>query len=142
MHEFEHDRDAVSFGLEAAAALGVSPDRVFKTLVIQTDRAADKGLVVVVIPVDRQVDLKAVARELHCKRSVLADPVIAERTTGYLVGGISPVGQKRSLPTLIDAAANQHDTILVSGGRRGFDVELSATDLIRMTGAGVAALTR
>jgi Cys-tRNA(Pro)/Cys-tRNA(Cys) deacylase len=120
----------------------VAAGRVFKTLVIQTDRAADKGLAVAVIPVDKQLDLKAVARELGCKRAVLADPVVAERTTGYLVGGISPVGQKCQLATLIDGTATGHGTILVSGGRRGVEVELTAEDLMRVTGARPADLTR
>jgi Cys-tRNA(Pro)/Cys-tRNA(Cys) deacylase len=142
VHEFEHERDAASFGLEAAAALGVDAGRVFKTLVIQTDRAADKGLAVAVIPVDKQLDLKAVSRELGCKRSVLADPAVAERTTGYLVGGISPVGQKRQLATLIDGTATDHATILVSAGRRGVEVELTAEDMMRVTGARAADLTR
>lgn len=142
VHEFAHDRNADSFGLEAAAALGVAADRVFKTLVVQTDRPKDNGLVVAVVPVDRQLDLKALARETGCKRAVLADPALAQRTTGYVVGGISPIGQKRSLLTVVDASAAGHVTILVSGGRRGLDVDLAPADLVRVTGARVAAIVR
>lgn len=141
-HEFEHDRDAESYGLEAADALNVTPGRVFKTLVAQTDRAADKGLVVAIVPVDRQLDLKALARELGCKRAILADTADAERSTGYLVGGISPIGQKRPLVTVLDRSAFAHETILVSGGRRGLDIELSPTDLAAVAGAKAADVAR
>ncbi|HWC22454.1 MAG TPA: Cys-tRNA(Pro) deacylase [Flexivirga sp.] len=141
-HEFEHDRDAGSYGLEAAAALRVEPERVFKTLVAQTDRAADKGLVVAIVPVDRQLDLKALAREFGCKRATLAESSAAERSSGYLVGGISPVGQKRRLATVLDSSATTHETILVSGGRRGLDIELTPADLVAATGARVAAVAR
>lgn len=141
-HEFEHDRDAESYGLEAASALGVAAERVFKTLVAQTDRRAEKGLVVAIVPVDRQLDLKALARELSCKRAALADAAAAERSSGYLVGGISPIGQKRPLVTVLDRSATAFDTILVSGGRRGLDVELSPADLVAVTGAHVADVAR
>lgn len=140
--EFEHDQRADSYGLEAASALHVTPDRVFKTLVAQTDRAVDKGLVVAIVPVDRQLDLKALARETGCKRAVLADATAAERSTGYLVGGISPIGQKRSLATVLDTSAVAHETILVSGGRRGLDIELSPADLMAATGADLADIAR
>lgn len=142
VHEFEHDQGAGSFGLEAATLLEVAPDRVFKTLVAQTDRPVDKGLVVAVVPVGRQLDLKALARELRCKRAILADSALAERTTGYLVGGISPLGQKRPLPTVIDGSAMAHETVLVSGGRRGLDVELAAADLMRLTAGRAARIAR
>ncbi|MFC6706982.1 Cys-tRNA(Pro) deacylase [Flexivirga alba] len=141
-HEFEHDRDAESYGLEAAAALQVEPERVFKTLVAHTDRATDKGLVVAIVPVDKQLDLKALAREFGCKRATLADAAAAERSSGYLVGGISPIGQKRPLATVLDRSAKAHETILVSGGRRGLDIELAPADLIAVTGAQVADLVR
>ncbi|MBB2891640.1 Cys-tRNA(Pro)/Cys-tRNA(Cys) deacylase [Flexivirga oryzae] len=142
VHEFEHDRGAASFGMEAAEVLGVAPERVFKTLVAQTDRAADKGLVVAAVPVDKQLDLKALARELGCKRAALADPAVAERTTGYLVGGISPLGQKRALRTVVDESALSCETVLVSGGRRGLDVELAPADLLRLTDASAASIAR
>jgi Cys-tRNA(Pro)/Cys-tRNA(Cys) deacylase len=142
VHEFEHDRGAASFGLEAAELLGVPPARVFKTLVAQTDLATDKGLAVAVVPVDRQLDLKALARELHCKRATLADPAVTQRTTGYLTGGISPLGQKRSLVTVVDESAAGHGTVLVSGGRRGLDVELAPADLLRLTGGRLGPIAR
>ncbi|RNI24898.1 Cys-tRNA(Pro) deacylase [Flexivirga caeni] len=142
VHEFEHDPGAESFGLEAAQVLGVAPGRVFKTLVVQTDRSVDKGLVVAVVPVGAQLDLRALAREIDCKRAVLADSGVAERTTGYLVGGISPLGQKRALLTVVDASAAGHGTVLVSGGRRGLDVELAPADLVRLTSGRLAAVTR
>ncbi|NNG40976.1 Cys-tRNA(Pro) deacylase [Flexivirga sp. ID2601S] len=135
LRAYEHDPDMRSFGAEAAAELGVEPDRVFKTLVVQTDRTADKGLVVAVVPVAGQLDLKALAREIGCKKAALADPALAARVTGYLVGGISPIGQKRRLHTVVDEGALRHPTILVSGGRRGLDVALSPADLIAVTGA-------
>ncbi|GGB35980.1 Cys-tRNA(Pro)/Cys-tRNA(Cys) deacylase [Flexivirga endophytica] len=141
-HEFVHDAAVESFGLEAATALGVAAERVFKTLVAQLDRSQDKGLVVAIVPVDRQLDLKALAREFGCKRAAMADATIVERTTGYLVGGISPIGQKRSLATVLDRSATSHPTILVSGGRRGLDVELTPADLVSVSRARVADVAR
>lgn len=140
--EYDHDPGAQSYGLEAAELLQIEPARVFKTLVAQTDRSADKGLVVAVLPVDHQLDLKALAREVRCKRAVLADPVVAERTTGYVVGGISPVGQKRPLVTIVDASALRHRSILVSGGRRGLDLELAPEGLLRATDGRTATIAR
>lgn len=128
--------------MEAAAALEVSPERVFKTLVAQTDRSKDKGLVVAIVPVHRQLDLKALAREFGCKRATLADASLVERTTGYLVGGISPVGQKRPLDTVLDSSATGLPTMLVSGGRRGLDLELAPADLLRVTSARAAPIAR
>jgi Cys-tRNA(Pro)/Cys-tRNA(Cys) deacylase len=111
---------------------------VFKTLLLDSGR----GLAVAVVPVDRQLDLKAVAGALGVKTATMAEPAAAERSTGYVVGGISPVGQKRALPTVLDSSALQHDTVFVSGGRRGLDLELAPADLVRVTGATVAALGR
>ena len=135
---YDHDPAAESFGLEAAVALGVDPARVFKTLLVEVEA----GLGVGIVPVDRQLDLKAVASALSAKRAAMADPAVAERTTGYVVGGISPLGQKKSLPTVLDTTAEQFATILVSGGKRGFDIELAPADLVRLTGATVAAVAR
>lgn len=136
VREYEHDPRATNFGLEAAEALRVEPGRVFKTLL-----AADgKSLVVAVVPVDRSLDLKALAAVLGVKRLTMADPAAAERSTGMVVGGISPVGQKRALRTVIDESALLHETILVSGGRRGLDVELAPGDLVRVTAALVAGI--
>jgi Cys-tRNA(Pro)/Cys-tRNA(Cys) deacylase len=135
---YEHDPAAESFGLEAAEALGVDPARVFKTLLVDTG----SGLAVGVVPVDRLLDLKAMASALGAKRVSMADPVLAERSTGYVVGGISPIGQKRSLPTVVDASAREHDTVLVSGGRRGLDLELAPADLIAVTAAVLGPIAR
>lgn len=135
---YAHDPSAGSFGLEAAAALGVEPERVFKTLL------ADVGgeLVVGIVPVTSRLDLKAVAAAVGAKRATMADPAVAERRTGYVVGGISPFGQKLAHRTVVDETAELYDTIYVSGGRRGFDIELSPGDLIRVTSATVADIAR
>lgn len=142
LHAYEHDPAATSFGLEAAELLGVDPARVLKTLLAQTDRPAAHGLVVAIVPVAGQLDLKALAAAVGSKRATLADPALAERTTGYVVGGISPLGQKRALPTVVDDSALQHDSVLVSGGRRGLDVELEPRDLVALTDATSAAVGR
>ena len=138
VHAYEHDASAPSFGLEAAEALGVEPERVFKTLLADTDA----GLVVGVVPVDGRLDLKALATAVGAKRAVMADAAVAERRTGYVVGGISPIGQKTLLPTVIDETAELFDTVFVSGGRRGLDVELTPADLIAATSATVAPIAR
>ena len=135
---YEHDPAAQSYGLEAATALGVEPARVFKTLLVETG----SGLSVGIVPVDRQLDLKAVAAALGVKKAALADPSDAERSTGYVVGGISPLGQKKALPTVLDQSASTFETILVSGGKRGFDLELSPGDLARLTRAVLAPIAR
>ena len=133
VREYAHDPRAVSFGLDAAAALGLPPGRVFKTLLASDGRQ----LVVGIVPVDRTLDLKALAVALGLKKLAMADPAAAERSSGMVVGGISPIGQKRALPTVLDASAVEYDTVLVSGGRRGLDVELAPADLVRLTAATV-----
>ncbi|MSW70668.1 MAG: Cys-tRNA(Pro) deacylase [Actinobacteria bacterium] len=135
---YEHDPRAASYGLEAAEALGVEPARVFKTLLA----SLDGRLVVGIVPVSGQLDLKALARALGGSKAVMADVAAAERATGYVAGGISPIGQKRAHPTVLDASALEHDTILVSGGRRGFDLELAPHDLVAVTGAVTATIGR
>jgi Cys-tRNA(Pro)/Cys-tRNA(Cys) deacylase len=125
VHEYSHDPKSVSFGLEAAEKLGVDPSRVFKTLIA----SADETFAVAIVPVSQQVSLKSLSRVLGAKRATMADPAQAARLSGYVVGGISPLGQKRLLATVIDDSAKQFETILVSGGRRGFDIELSPNDL-------------
>lgn len=135
---YHHDPAAASFGLEAAEALGVDPARVLKTLLVDTG----SGLAVGIVPVDRQLDLKALAHALGVKRVTMADPAAAERSSGYVVGGISPVGQKRSLPTVLDESAVEQSTVLVSGGRRGFDLELAPADLVAVTRAVTAPIAR
>ncbi len=140
-HSYAHDPAApssgLSYGLEAAAALGVAPQRVFKTLLVDGD-----GMAVGIVPVDRQLDLKALAAALGVKRVVMADPATAERVTGFVVGGISPIGQKRLLPTVLDAGATAYPTVFVSGGRRGFDVELAPGDLLALTRGRTAPIAR
>lgn len=135
---YDHDPRAESYGAEAAAALGVSPERVLKTLMASVDGA----LVVAVVPVAGHLDLKALARALGGRSAAMADPAAAARATGYVLGGISPIGQRRPHPTVIDDAALGHATVLVSGGRRGFDIELSPADLVRVTGAVTAPIAR
>ncbi len=130
-HPYDHDPSAAGYGLEAAEALGVAPDRVLKTLLVSTGG----GLAVGIVPVDGQLDLKAVASALEVKSVTMADPAVAERSTGYVVGGISPVGQKRALRTVLDDTAYGFETVFVSGGRRGFDIELSPADLTSVTRA-------
>jgi len=137
-HPYEHDPAAASYGLEAAAALGVEPSRVFKTLLVDTGTTLAVG----VVPVDGQLDLKAVAAALGVKGVTMADPAAAERSTGYVLGGISPVGQKRALPTVLDETAYGFETIYVSGGRRGFDIGLAPEDLASVTRARRARIGR
>jgi Cys-tRNA(Pro)/Cys-tRNA(Cys) deacylase len=137
-HAYEHDPAAKSYGLEAAEALGLQPEQVFKTLLVEVDGKLSVG----VVPVDKQLDLKAVAAALNGKKATMADPAAAERITGYVVGGISPIGQKRPLPTVVDASATDHETVYVSGGRRGLDLGLSPTDLITLTSARSAPIAR
>ncbi len=138
LHAYEHDPRASSFGLEAAAALGVDPERVFKTLLVDTG----EGFAVGVVPVTCSLDLKALANALNAKKAVMAQPAAAERSSGMVIGGISPIGQKRKLPTILDDSMLLHSTVLVSAGRRGLDVELSPHDLARMTNATFAPISR
>lgn len=138
IHTYEHDERAQAWGLEAAQALGLDPARVFKTLLVSNEKA----LAVVVIPVASRLDLKAIAKQLGWKKAQLADPALAQRTTGYVVGGISPLGQKKVLPTLIDASAATHETVFVSGGRRGLDLELDPKVLAQLTKASFAEVAK
>lgn len=135
IHEYEH-RDGGSYGAEAAAAIGADPRRVFKTLVTTVDGRP----VVAVVPVAGNLDLKALAAAAGGKRAALADPALAERATGYVRGGISPFGQRRRLPTIVDSTATGFATVYVSAGRRGLQVELAPADLIALTAAQVAPL--
>ena len=137
-HAYAHDPAAPSYGVEAAEALGLDPAQVFKPLLT----TVDGRLVVGVVPVSGQLDLKAVAAAVGGKKAAMADPAAAERATGYVVGGISPVGQKRAHPTVVDTSALAFDTVYVSGGRRGLDLGLSPTDLVRVTAAVLADIGR
>jgi len=143
---YDHDPRAEEYGLEAAAALGVDPGRVFKTLLASLDPSTGSGrrgrLVVGVVPVSGRLDLKALARTLGGSKAVMADVAAAEPATGYVAGGISPIGQKRTHPTVLDATAFDHDTVLVSGGHRGLDLELAPADLVAITGASVEQVSR
>jgi Cys-tRNA(Pro)/Cys-tRNA(Cys) deacylase len=135
-HEYAHDPNSTSFGLEAAEKLGVDPRRVFKTLIANVDEA----FAVAIVPVSQQVSLKSLSRTLGAKRATMADPAHAARLTGYVVGGISPLGQKRLLTTVIDQSAKDFETILVSGGRRGFDIELAPEELANLLSAVFAEI--
>lgn len=137
-HTYDHDPAAASYGLEAAAALGVPPERVFKTLLVDLGARLAVGIV----PVSGSLDLKSIATTLGVKSVSMAAPEAAERATGYVVGGISPIGQKRALTTVLDSSALTHPTIFVSGGRRGFDLEVAPADLMALTKAVPAAISR
>ncbi|MGI5337377.1 Cys-tRNA(Pro) deacylase [Streptomyces sp. CA-181903] len=138
LHAYTHDPASASYGEEAADALGVEPGRVFKTLVAEVDGT----LTVAVVPVSGSLDLKALAAAVGGKRAAMADPAAAERTTGYVRGGISPLGQRKRLRTAVDASALAHATIHVSAGRRGLEVELEPQVLVGLTGAKVAEIAR
>ncbi len=137
-HTYTHDPATTNYGLEAASALDLDPDRVFKTLLAEVDGRLAVGIV----PVTGMLDLKSLAAACGGKRAVMADPALAERKTGYVVGGISPIGQKTALPTVLDETADLWPTIFVSGGRRGFDIELAPADLLLVTGGTLADIAR
>lgn len=139
VHSYNHDPKAASYGLEAAEKLNLQPARVFKTLLA----ASEKGeLLVAVVPVAGSLDLKALAQAAAVKKAEMADPAAAQRSTGYLLGGISPLGQKKALRTFIDESARQYPSIYVSAGRRGLEVELAAEVLAQLTRAAFAVLGR
>ena len=137
VHEYEHDPSARGFGLEAADVLGLDPDQVFKTLVV----TADGEPAVAIVPVSCQLALKAVGAALGRKRVEMCDPAVAQRVTGYVLGGISPFGQRKQLPTVIDETAELYDTVYVSGGRRGLDLGVAPADLIAVLDATTADIT-
>ncbi|MEV8093944.1 Cys-tRNA(Pro) deacylase [Kitasatospora sp. NPDC085879] len=138
VHAYDHDPAAASYGGEAAELLGIPAGRVFKTLVADVDGALTVGIV----PVSGQLDLKALAAAVGGKRAAMADPSAAERSSGYVLGGISPLGQRRPLRTVLDDSALGHPTVFVSAGRRGLEVELAPADLVALTGARTAAIGR
>jgi len=137
--QYAHDPSAESYGLEAAEVLDVPPERVFKTLVARLD---GKTLVIGMVPVALRLDLKALAAAAGGRKAEMADPAEAQRATGYVVGGISPLGQKRRLVAVLDASAMEHERVCVSGGRRGLEIVLAPADLARLTGAAVASIAR
>ncbi len=137
IHEYAHDPQAKSYGLEAAEKLGLEPARVMKTLVVETET---RELAVAVLPVSAMLTLKAMAKAVGAKKVALADIKLVERTTGYVVGGVSPLGQRKALRTVIDSSALTYPTVYVSGGRRGLDLEIAPDDLVHLTDGIVADL--
>ena len=138
-HTYAHDRFTdVGYGLEAAQVLGIPPEQVYKTLITVVDGA----LTVAVVPVTGKLDLKALAQAVGGKKATMAEKSAAERATGYVVGGISPLGQRSAHPTVVDETVWLFDTVFVSGGRRGLDVELGPADLVQLTSATVADIAR
>ncbi|WP_420819203.1 Cys-tRNA(Pro) deacylase [Nonomuraea lactucae] len=138
LHPYDHDPGAQAYGEEAADALGVPYERIFKTLVAEVE----SGLAVAVVPVAGKLDLKALAAALRSKRAAMADAARVERVTGYVVGGISPLGQRKPLPTVIDFSALDFDTIYFSAGRRGLQIETSPANLITLTRAATAPIAK
>lgn len=139
LHEYDFEAAPGQIGIKAAAAMGVEAGRVFKTLMAVVD---DKELVVAIVAVDREVDLKALAKAAGGKRAAMADVPQAERSTGYVKGGISPFGQKRRHRTFLDAAASGQASVIVNGGRRGLQIELAPADLLAVTGGAAVAIVR
>ncbi|AOW78213.1 aminoacyl-tRNA deacylase [Colwellia sp. PAMC 20917] len=137
IHEYSHDETTESYGLEAAEKLGVIEQRIFKTLVVMLD---DKTLAVGIIPVSAMLSMKLIAKAVGAKKANMADKSDVERSTGYVLGGVSPLGQKKALRTIVDASANHYASIYVSAGRRGLEIELSPADLIKLTNGMLAKI--
>lgn len=137
VHEYQHDASSESYGTEAAEKLGLSPAEVFKTLVVSLD---GKTLAVGIVPVSGKLNLKQIAKAAGAKKAAMADPADVERSTGYVMGGVSPLGQKKRLATFIDASAQKLDSMHVSAGRRGLEIELAPDDLARLTSACFAPI--
>ncbi len=137
IHEYQHDISCASYGMEAAEKLGIPHGQVFKTLVVALP---DKALVVAVIPVASKLSMKLIAKAAGAKKAAMAEPAQVARSTGYVLGGVSPLGQKQPLPTFIDSSAQQQPSLLVSAGRRGLEIELSLVDLVGATQGMVTGL--
>lgn len=137
VHQYEHDPAAESYGLEAAEKLGIEPARMFKTLVVKLDKG---GLAVGIVPVSSMLNLKRMAKACGARKAAMAPPPEVERATGYVLGGVSPLGQKKRLQTMIDASADRFETVFVSAGKRGMDVELAPGDLRSLLGARLSDL--
>ncbi|WP_417547281.1 Cys-tRNA(Pro) deacylase [Marinobacter segnicrescens] len=137
LHEYAHDPKSESYGTEAAEKLGLDPDQVFKTLVAETDTGE---LVVAIVPVSGSLNLKQLAKAARAKKAAMADKQKVQRTTGYVLGGVSPLGQKKALRTVIDESARAFDSIHVSAGRRGLEIELAPADLADLTRASFAPI--
>lgn len=135
VHEYSHDPSSESYGLEAAEKLGVDEARVFKTLVVMLD---NKELAVGIIPVSSLLSMKLIAKATGAKKAAMAAQADVERSTGYVLGGVSPLGQKKQLKTIIDCSAKQFSTLYVSAGRRGLEIELSPEDLTRLVNGKLA----
>ncbi|WP_218847020.1 aminoacyl-tRNA deacylase [Psychromicrobium silvestre] len=142
LHSYRHDAAAPSYGIEAAKALGVPEPRVFKTLMVAVTAELGTELVAAVVPVSGNLDLKALATTLHAKRAELADPWLAQRRTGYVLGGISPLGSKLPHPTVLDESALEFSTIFCSAGRRGLELEIAPTELARLSSAVLARIAK
>lgn len=139
VHEYEHEASAESYGLEAAEKLGLEPGRVFKTLVVQLD---GRELAVAVLPVSDMLSMKRIAKACGAKKAAMAETSAVERSTGYVLGGVSPLGQKKRLRTVIDSSASDHETIYVSAGRRGLEIELAPGDLASLLDAGFSDIAQ
>ncbi len=140
LHDYQHDANNQSYGEEAASLLGLEPAQVFKTLLVSLNAQANQ-LAVAILPVSHQLNLKAFAKIIKAKKITMADPQKAQNSTGYLLGGISPLGQKKRLPMIIDESAFKFDSIYVSAGKRGLEIQLSADDLVAITGATIGMIT-
>ena len=139
IHEYTHDTTVDSYGLEASEKLGVEEKRVFKTLVVELH---DKTLAVAIIPVSSMLNMKQMAKALGAKKCAMANKSDVEKTTGYILGGVSPLGQKKLLKTIIDTSAQEFETIFISGGKRGLDIEMSPLDLQKLTKATFIDVTQ
>lgn len=139
VHQYEHDADAKSFGLEASEKLGIPAEQVFKTLVVELD---SHELAVAIIPVNTSLSMKLMAKSINAKKVSMANPTDVERATGYVLGGVSPLGQKKRLKTVVDSSAQTFPSIFVSAGRRGLEIELAASDLIALVNAKYALIAQ